>query len=43
MLRKHKEHIKGDLYLDRNLNGYVFNGENSSCNIFFGGYDIIPQ
>lgn len=32
--------IKGDLYLDRNVNGYVFNGENSSCNIFFGGYDI---
>lgn len=32
--------IKGDLYIDRNLSGYVFDGENSSCNIFFGGYDV---
>ena len=32
--------IKGDLYIDRNLSGFVFNGENSSCNIFFEGYDV---
>lgn len=32
--------VKGDLYMDRNLSGYVFNGENASCNIFFEGYDI---